>query len=158
EFAEKIRAASENRTDPDFVLIARTDALAVNGLDDAIERARMYREAGADVIFVEAPTTRQEIERIAKEVKAPLLSNQVPGGRTPALTVSELEKLGYKIVIFPVVGFMAATLAIEKALAELKKTGTDWHEGEPVLSPFEIFQKVGIDAWLEWERKYAKGN
>src|SRR5215471_2585298 len=117
EFAEKIRAASENRTDPDFVIIARTDARAVNGLDDAIERARMYRDAGADVIFVEAPTSREEIERIVKEVKSPLLSNQVPGGRTPALTVSELEQLGYKIVIFPAVGFMAATLAIEKALA-----------------------------------------
>ena len=158
EFAEKIRAASENRTDPDFVIIARTDARAVNGLDDAIERARMYREAGADVIFVEAPTSREEIERIVKEVKAPLLSNQVPGGRTPALTVSELEQLGYKIVIFPAVGFMAATLAIEKALADLKTTGTDWREGEPVLSPFEIFQKVGIDAWLDLERKYSKNN
>ena len=155
EFAEKLRAASENRTDPDFVIIARTDARAVNGLDDAIERSRMYREAGADVIFVEAPTSRDEVERIAREVKAPLLSNQVPGGRTPAVTVSELEKLGYKIVIFPVVGLMAATLAIENALADLKRTGTDWHEGEPVLSPLEIFQKVGIDAWLDLERKYS---
>src|ERR1051326_4687101 len=155
EFAEKIRAASENRIDPDFIIIARTEARAVNGLDDAIERAKLYREAGADVIFIEAPTSREEIERIASEVKAPLLSNQVPGGRTPALTVSELEKLGYKIVIFPVVGFMAATLAIEKALEDLKKTGTDWHKGEQVLSPLEIFQRVGIDAWLELERKYS---
>src|SRR5262249_38699013 len=86
EFAEKVRAASENRIDPDFIIIARTDARAVNGLDDAIERAQLYREAGADIIFIEAPTSREEIERIAKEVKAPLLSNQVPGGRTPALT------------------------------------------------------------------------
>jgi carboxyvinyl-carboxyphosphonate phosphorylmutase len=154
EFAEKIRAASENRTDPDFIIIARTDARAVNGLDDAIERALLSREAGADVIFIEAPTSGEEIERIAREVKAPLLSNQVPGGRTPAFTASQLEKLGYKIVIFPAVGFMAATLAMEKALAELKTTGTDWREG-PVLSPFEIFQRVGIDAWLELERKYS---
>jgi 2,3-dimethylmalate lyase len=155
EFAEKIRAASENRTDPDFIVIARTDARAVNGLDDAIARARLYREAGADVIFVEAPTSREEIERIAREVEAPLLSNQVPGGRTPAVTASELEKLGYKIVIFPAVGFMAAALAIEKALSQLKETGTDWHEG-PVLSPLEIFQRVGIEAWLDMERKYSK--
>jgi carboxyvinyl-carboxyphosphonate phosphorylmutase len=154
EFAEKIRAAAENRTDPDFVIIARTDARAVNGLDDAIARGQLYREAGADVIFVEAPTSREEIERVAKEVRAPLLSNQVPGGRTPALTAAELEKLGYKMVIFPVVGLMAATLAIEDALVKLQKTGTDWHEG-PVLSPLEIFQKVGIDAWLEAERKYT---
>ena len=85
----------------------------------------LYREAGADVIFIEAPTSRDEIERIAREVAAPLLSNQVPGGRTPALTASELETLGYKIVIFPVVGLMAATIAIEKALSQLKVTGTD---------------------------------
>lgn len=153
EFAEKIRAAAENRTDPDFVIIARTDARAVNGIDDAIERGLLYREAGADVIFVEAPTSREEIERVAREIKAPLLSNQVPGGKTPGLTVSELEKLGYKMVIFPVVGLMAATLAIEKALAQLKETGTDWHEG-PVLSPMDIFQRVGIDWWLEQEGKY----
>jgi carboxyvinyl-carboxyphosphonate phosphorylmutase len=154
EFAEKIRAASENRSDPDFIIIARTDSRAVNGLDDAIVRARLYREAGADVIFVEAPTSREEIERIAREVQAPLLSNQVAGGRTPALTASELEKLGYKIVIFPTVGFMAASLAIEKALSQLKETGTDWREG-PVLSPLEIFQRVGIETWLEMERKYS---
>ena len=129
EFAEKIRAAAENRTDPDFVIIARTDARAVNGLADAIERSQRYREAGADVIFVEAPTSREEIERVAKEIKAPLLSNQVAGGKTPGLTALELEKLGYKIVIFPVVSLMAATLAIENALTELQKTGTDWHEG-----------------------------
>jgi 2,3-dimethylmalate lyase len=154
EFAEKIRAASENRSDPDFIIIARTDSRAVNGLDDAIARARLYREAGADVIFVEAPTSREEIERIAREVQAPLLSNQVAGGRTPAVTASELEKLGYKIVIFPTVGFMAASLAIEKALSQLKETGTDWREG-PVLSPLEIFQRVGIETWLEMERKYS---
>jgi 2,3-dimethylmalate lyase len=155
EFAEKIRAAAENRTDPDFVIIARTDARAVNGIDDAIERGLCYREAGADVIFVEAPTSRDEIERVAREIKAPLLSNQVPGGKTPGLTVTELEKLGYKMVIFPVVSLMSATLAIESALAKLKERGTDWHDG-PVLSPMDIFQRVGIDWWLEAEKKYSR--
>ncbi len=155
EFAEKIRAAAENRTDPDFVIIARTDARAVNGIDDAIERGLRYREAGADVIFVEAPTSREEIERVAREIKAPLLSNQVPGGKTPGLTVTELEKLGYKMVIFPVVSLMSATLAIESALSKLKERGTDWHEG-PVLSPMDIFQRVGIDWWLEAEKKYGR--
>jgi 2,3-dimethylmalate lyase len=155
EFAEKIRAAAENRTDPDFVIIARTDARAVNGIDDAIARGLRYREAGADVIFVEAPTSREEMERVAREIKAPLLSNQVPGGKTPGLTVTELEKLGYKIVIFPVVSLMSATLAIESALTKLKEHGTDWHEG-PVLSPMDIFQRVGIDWWLEAEKKYGR--
>jgi 2,3-dimethylmalate lyase len=155
EFAEKIRAAAENRTDPDFIIIARTDARAVNGIDDAIERGLRYREAGADVIFVEAPTSREEIERVAREIKAPLLSNQVPGGKTPGLTVTELEQLGYKMVIFPVVSLMSATLAIESALTKLKEHGTDWHEG-PVLSPMDIFQRVGIDWWLEAEKKYGR--
>jgi len=155
EFAEKIRAAAENRTDPDFIIIARTDARAVNGIDDAIERGLRYCEAGADVIFVEAPTSREEIERVAREIKAPLLSNQVPGGKTPGLTVTELEKLGYKMVIFPVVSLMSATLAIESALTKLKERGTDWHEG-PVLSPMDIFQRVGIDWWLEAEKKYSR--
>ena len=153
EFAEKIRAAVENRSDPDFVIIARTDARAVNGLDDAIERSLQYREAGADVIFLEAPQSREEIERAAREIKAPLLSNQVPGGKTPPLTVSELDELGYKIVIFPVVGLMAATLAIENALLGLRERGTDWSDG-PILSPMDIFKKVGIDWWLEQESKY----
>ena len=153
EFAEKIRAAVENRSDSDFVIIARTDARAVNGFDDAIERSLLYREAGADVIFLEAPQSREEVERAAREIKAPLLSNQVPGGKTPPLTVSELDKLGYKIVIFPVVGLMAATLAIENALLGLRERGTDWSDG-PILSPMDIFKKVGIDWWLEQESKY----
>ena len=80
----------EYKTDPDFVIIARTDARAVTGLDDAIARANLYREAGADVIFLEAPQTLAEVERVAREVKAPLLANMVQGGRTPAVTVAEL--------------------------------------------------------------------
>src|SRR5215469_18382941 len=96
EFCDKIRAASEYRTDPDLVIIARTDARAVTGLDDAIERGNRYAEAGADVIFFEAPQTEDEIRRVAREVKAPLLANMVIGGKTPAIKVAELERLGFK--------------------------------------------------------------
>src|SRR5215470_19455585 len=116
EFADKIRAAVEYRTDPDLVIIARTDARAVTGLDDAIARGNLYREAGADVIFFEAPQSADEIRRVAREVKAPLLANMVQGGRTPAMTVAELETLGFKIVIFPGVCMRAAVPAIESAL------------------------------------------
>ena len=154
EFAEKIRAASEYRTDPDFVIIARTDARAVHGLDDAIERGNLYHEAGADVIFVEAPQSVEEIERIAQEVKAPLLSNMVAGGKTPPVKYSELEKLGYKIVIYPGLCMFAALGAIESALTDLRPNESDWREG-PTLSPMELFQKVGIDWWLEIERKFS---
>lgn len=155
EFAEKIRAASEYRTDPDFVIIARTDARAVNGLDDAIERGNLFHEAGADAIFVEAPLSHEEIGRIAREVKAPLLINMASGGRTPAVKFSELEKLGFKIAIYPGVCMFTAVLAMEEALRKLKETETDWHDG-PVLGPMGLFERVGIDWWLEVERKYGQ--
>ena len=151
EFAEKIRAAVEFRTDPDFVIIARTDARAVTGLDDAIERANRYAEAGADVIFVEAPQSHDEIARITREVKAPLLANMVPGGKTPAVTVADLERLGFKIVIFPCVCMGAAIPAMEQALAALKTTGAD----ASALSPMDIFRKVGFDWWHDIERKFT---
>jgi carboxyvinyl-carboxyphosphonate phosphorylmutase len=156
EFADKIRAAVEYRTDPDLVIIARTDARAVSGLDDAIERANLYREAGADVIFFEAPQSLAEIERVSREVKAPLLANMVQGGRTPAVKVSELERLGFKIVIFPGVCMRAAVPAIESALERLKQTGTDWPEDGPVMGPMDIFRKVGFDWWHEVEQKFAR--
>ena len=152
EFAEKIRAASEHRTDPDFVIIARTDARAVTSLDDAIERGNRYAEAGADLIFVEAPQTLDEIRRVAREVKAPLLANMVQGGKTPRVLTDELERLGFRIAIFPAVCMAAAIPAIERALALLKETGTDWHEG-PVLAPMDIFRKVGFDWWHAVEEK-----
>ncbi len=157
EFAEKVRAAVEHRTDPDLVVIARTDARAVTSLDDAIERGNLYAEAGADAIFVEAPQSEDEIQRIAREVKAPLLANMVAGGRTPAIKVSELERLGFKIAIFPVVCMGAAIPAMEGALARLKERETDWPDdpaASPPLSPLDIFRKVGFDWWSDIERNY----
>lgn len=153
EFADKIRAASEYRTDPDFVIIARTDARAVTGLDDAIARANLYAEAGADMIFLEAPQSEAEIARVAREVKAPLLSNMVAGGRTPAVKVADLERLGYKLVIFPGLCMAAAVTAIERALVRLRETGSDSPEG-PVLGPMELFRRVGFDWWHGIEERF----
>ncbi len=154
EFADKIRAAVEYRTDPDFVIIARTDARAVTGLDDAIERGNLYAEAGADIIFVEAPQSADEIHRVAQEVKAPLLANMVQGGKTPAVKVAELERLGFKLVIFPAVCMAAAVTAIETALNRLQETGTDWHDGR-ALGPMDIFRKVGFDWWQAIETRFT---
>ena len=154
EFCDKIRAASEHRTDPDFVIIARTDARAVTSLDDAIDRGNRAAEAGADVVFVEAPQTEDEIRRVAREIKAPLLANMVIGGKTPAIKVSELERLGFKMVIFPAVCMAAAVPAMEKSLAFLKEHGTDWQPG-PVLGPMDIFRRVGFDWWHGIEEKFA---
>jgi carboxyvinyl-carboxyphosphonate phosphorylmutase len=156
EFVDKIRAAVDHRTDPDLVVIARTDARAVTGLDDAIERGNRYAEAGADVIFVEAPQSEDEIQRIAREVKAPLLANMVAGGRTPAVKPAELERLGFKIAIFPAVCMAAAIPAMTRALARLRDTGTDWPEEGPPLAPLDIFRAVGFDWWQAVERRYAR--
>jgi carboxyvinyl-carboxyphosphonate phosphorylmutase len=154
EFADKIRAATEYRTDPDLVVIARTDARAVTGLDDAIERANLYAEAGADMIFLEAPQSAEEMARVARDVKAPLLANMVPGGKTPSLTVAELERLGYKLVIFPAVCMAAAVTAMESALARLGQTGTD--AGGATIPPMEIFRRVGFDWWHAIEQRFAR--
>jgi 2-methylisocitrate lyase-like PEP mutase family enzyme len=155
EFCDKIRAAVEYRTDPDLVIIARTDARAVTGLDDAIERGNRYAEAGADVIFLEAPQTEEEIRRVAREVRAPLLANMVQGGRTPPVRISELERLGFKIVIFPAVCMTAAVTAMERALVLLRERETDWHEG-PVLGPMDVFRRVGFDWWYAIEQRFAR--
>ncbi len=155
EFADKIRAAVEYRTDPDLVIIARTDARAVTGLDDAIERGNRYAEAGADVIFVEAPQTEEEIQRVAREVKAPLLANMVPGGRTPPVKIAELERLGFRIVIFPAACMAAAIPAMEAALRRLAEHGTDW-DGGAALSPMDIFRKVGFDWWHGIEERFSR--
>ncbi|MBI2525697.1 MAG: isocitrate lyase/PEP mutase family protein [Candidatus Rokubacteria bacterium] len=154
EFAEKIRAACEYRTDPDLVIIARTDARAVTGLEDAIARGNLYAEAGADIVFVEAPQSEEEVGRIVREVKAPLLANMVPGGKTPQLPVATLERLGFKVVIFPAACMGAAIPAMERALARLKETGLEPQEG-PVLSPMDIFRRVGFDWWHDVEQKFG---
>jgi 2,3-dimethylmalate lyase len=155
EFAQKIRAAVEYKTDPDLVIIARTDALAVNGFEDAIERANYYREAGADVIFIESPTTIDQIERIPKLVKAPLLMNLPGGGRTPMVPISFLKELGYKLVIYPSLSLYAAINAIESRLSNLKVTEMDDYPDEQD-GPMQVFRKMGIDWWLEIDRKYGE--
>lgn len=124
EFCEKIAAAVAARRDPDFLIIARTDARGVTSYDEAVERARAYVAAGADMIFPEALQSRAELARFARDVPAPLLANMTEFGRTPALTVAELSELGYRIVIFPVTLQRIAMKAVSDALQELKLQGT----------------------------------
>ncbi len=123
DMVAKIKAAVYARKDPDFVIVARTDARAVNGLDDAIERAKTYEAAGADVIFVEAPQSKEEVIRIASEIKAFKLSNMVEHGKTPLFTADELEELGYSLVIYPVSALYAATKQVSEMLRHLIETG-----------------------------------
>ena len=124
EMARKIAAAAKARRDPDLLIIARTDARAVNGMEDAVERATLYLDAGADAIFPEALETREEFTEFASRVRAPLLANMTEFGKSPLLTVAELEAIGYRMVIFPMTQFRVMMKAAEIALTELKHRGS----------------------------------
>ncbi len=124
DMVAKIRAAVYARKDPDFIIIARTDARAVNGYDDAINRAKTYFDAGADVIFFEAAQSAEEVKKVADTLKVPLLANMVPNGKTPLFTIDQLQNMGYSIVIYPVVTIYAATKQIVTTLQTLKDTGS----------------------------------
>ncbi|MEU6584908.1 isocitrate lyase/PEP mutase family protein [Nocardia sp. NPDC046763] len=154
EFVTKLTAALEARTDPDLVVIARTDARGPLGIDAAIDRANAYAAAGADVIFVEAPQGTTEIERIARDVSAPLLINLVLGGLTPIESATRLRELGYSIAIHPSLPLGAAAYAMLTGLAEL--AGRD---PGPLLpaTPAEFFDLVGLAEWSELGERYREG-
>ena len=124
EMEEKIRAATEARTSPDFLIIARTDSRAVEGLDSALRRARAYREAGADILFVEAPQSEDEVAQVARAFPdVPLLFNWAEGGKTPPLPLARIKELGYRIVIFPIGALLAAANAVRALAAEIRTNG-----------------------------------
>jgi 2-methylisocitrate lyase-like PEP mutase family enzyme len=152
EFAVALHAALEARRDPDTVIIARTDARATHGIDEAIERANRYASIGADVIFVEAPQSIEEIEQIAAEVTAPLLLNVVPGGRTPEVDHARLAELGYRVAIHPGVALAAAVPAVVEALGGLR-------DNTPALggtvSPEAFFDLFDLAAWSELGERYS---
>jgi carboxyvinyl-carboxyphosphonate phosphorylmutase len=155
EFAAKIRAAVDARTDPDFVIIARTDAIAVNGLDDALRRAEGAVKAGADMLFVEAPTTEEQIERVARAFDTPLLFNYAPGGRSPLLPFARLRELGYAVILLPVDTLFVAARAIQSFLRSLR-------EGDAVLPladrylPFKEFNElIGVAEQFALGQRYA---
>jgi 2-methylisocitrate lyase-like PEP mutase family enzyme len=152
-FEQTLAAALDARIDDNLLVVARTDARAPLGLDAAIERANRYAEAGADVIFVEAPHDSGEIERIARDVDAPLLINLVLGGMTPLESASRLQELGYAIAIHPSNLLMQATFGMLQSLCELN--GSDLATQLPT-SPADFFNLVGMAEWLEFDTKYAR--
>jgi 2-methylisocitrate lyase-like PEP mutase family enzyme len=158
EMAAKVAAAVAARRSPEFLIIARTDARAVEGLDSALERAGLYRDAGADMLFVEAPQSEAEIEAVARSFPdVPLLFNFAEGGKTPPVTHAFLRDLGFKLVIFPLTLLLSATAAIRSALARIKSDGTPI-ELLPSLPPFEDFLEfIGMDEIRELERRFAEG-
>ena len=155
EMVKKIEAVQYAKQSEDFVLIARTDAIAVNGFDDAIDRAKAYAQAGADILFVEAPRTVVEMKRIPGLLDVPLLVNMVEGGgKTPLLPADELEAMGFRIAIYPTSAWMAAIKAMQGVLRELKENGSTDGYAEHMVSFQEMFEIVGLSHYRGLEAKY----
>ena len=155
DMAAKVRVAVESRSDPSFLVVARTDARTTLGLDEALRRAERYLKAGADVLFVESPESVEEMRRIGERFRGvPLLANMVEGGRTPLLDASTLQELGYRIAIFPGLGFLAAGAALERAYGELKAKGTSAGLSVPLYDFQKFSQLMGFDDVAEFDRKY----
>jgi len=153
EMVEKVRAAVEARTG-DLVIIARTDARAVEGLDAALERARRYREAGADVLFVEAPEDERELAAVAEAFPdTPLVFNWVDGGATPPLGLDRIRELGFSLVIFPLTALFAATQAVQAALARMRERGTPELEGALLFGEFTDL--IGLPDAQRLEERYT---
>lgn len=144
EFAEKIRSAVRARGDSDLLIIARTDARASYGLDEAIARGRAYVDAGADILFVEAPQTLEEVRAIPSAFNVPTVFNLVPRGKTPPASLAQLEEFGYGIVIVPAVCIGSAMTAMSHALTRLR--GGNAEIGDQA-SPRELFDTLGLPAW-----------
>jgi methylisocitrate lyase len=155
EMVQKIAAAVYARHDPDLVIVARTDARAVEGFEAAIERGRAYATAGADVIFFEAPLTVDELRRVPAAIPAPILANMVEGGKTPLLSAAELEAMGYRVVIFANAALRVAAKAVQDAMRLLHERGTTEPLLDQMLGWDERQRLVDLPHFQELDRQLA---
>jgi len=155
DMVQKIRAAVDARTDDDFTIIVRTDSIAVTGWDDAMHRCEEYAKAGADVLFVEALRTPEEVEFVGKNLDIPLLFNFVESGKSPLLTASELEKFGFKIVIYPASALLSVTHVVEQVMAQLRDKGTTAHLMENMVSLEDCFEAMGLSSMLAEDAQFV---
>lgn len=154
EMIAKIKAAVDARVDGDLMLMARTDSLAVYGMDEAIERGNRFAEAGADIIFIEAPPSVEEMRKICREVKAPTSANMVEGGKTPILAAKELQEIGYSIVTFPLSTLYAAAWGVRMVMKELAAKGTTTGFMDQMITFADFNQLVGLEGVRAAERRY----
>jgi len=153
--AQKIRVAAESRSSRNFLIIARTDARAGLGLDEALRRGEAFAKAGADILFIEAPESEDEMRRIAGAFDLPLIANMVEGGRTPVLSRAELEEIGFKIAIFPASGFLAMAAALNTVYGQIEREGSTKGMAAE-LYPFPEFSRLmGFERVWEFERRHA---
>ena len=155
EMEKKLQAALASRSDPDFLIIARTDARGVHGFDDAINRGRAFAKLGVDAIFIEAPQSEAELEEIPRALPdVPLLVNVFKGGKTPMLPVERLQQMGYRIAIYPSETQRAAIHAMRQALGLLKRDGTTEKMDDALTTFKERDKVVGLDEWQQLEKQY----
>ncbi|NVK32974.1 MAG: isocitrate lyase/PEP mutase family protein [Rhodobacteraceae bacterium] len=155
EMEQKIKVACDARDGADTLIIARTDAKAMEGFDAAVERLLRYRDAGADVVFLEALDTEDEMRAACARIDAPMMANMADGGRTPILPASTLKEIGYSMAIFPAITGLAAAAAVETALNTLKTTGTSQSPDVPLFDFEEFNTLIGFPEVWEFEKKWA---
>ena len=156
EYTEKLSAAIDARENKDFIIVARTDARATEGLDDAIQRGRQNRKTGADAIFVEAPRSLNEMKKIGKEINAPLVANMIEGGATPLSSAEVLNRMGFKIILYPLSVLYANTFATMNILKELKKTGNTSKYKQKVVNFDQFNDLVELPKFRKMEKRYEK--
>jgi 2-methylisocitrate lyase-like PEP mutase family enzyme len=155
EMVQKVKAAVDTRSSAEFLVIARTDARAAEGLDAALERAAAYREAGADVLFVEAPSSEDELRAVTERLPGPHLCNIVHGGKTPMLAREELAKMGYAGILYANATLQAAMLAMKRTLLHLQREGSLQGSEEALMGFAERQDAVSLERWLALERRYT---
>ena len=155
EFLPKLKAALDARNGREFVVVARTDARAPLGLDQAIERGRLYYKEGADVIFVEAPLSIEELKEIPRKIPAPLVANMIENGVTPTLSALELKEMGYRMAVFPLSGLYGATYAMKKIFSDLKKKGTTQDCRHIMVDFAEFNELVELQKFMDMDQKYS---
>ena len=154
EMVLKIKVAVEARRDPNFLIVARTDARTGLGLEEAIRRGRMYGDAGADIVFIESPESEAEMIEVGRSINKPLLSNCVEGGRTPILPAARLKEIGYNIAIYPAAGFLAAAAALERAYSHLREHGDSIAMGDP-YGFSRMTDLMGFPEVWEFDKRWA---
>ena len=156
EYAEKLQAALDARSNKDFIIVARTDARATEGLDKAIERGLFYKKIGADAIFIEAPKTIQEMQKIGNSINAPLVANMIEGGATPIISKSKLHSMGFKIILYPLSVLFSNTFATFQTLKELKKFGITKKSQKKMVNFDQFNEIVELSKYTKLEKRYKK--
>ena len=155
DMVKKIRVAREARASADFLIVARTDARTTHGIDEALRRAEAYAKAGADVLFVESPESEEEMAKICRSFDLPCLANMVEGGRTPVLSFEELQRIGYRLAIFPATGFLATAQALTRVYTTLRERGSSKGAGLDLFPFAEMNTLMGFERVWAFDREHA---